>query len=96
MTDKTIWTRFYNMSFGGSSKLDSDVIWIEATEEEAVKLFEQIFKRDPYNVTCECCGEDYSIYEKEFNPKLNDWIVSKENIDDFKNHGKLLTQTFKL
>lgn len=58
------WTVFWDMSSGGSTKLKPyDMIYIQATEDNAIKIFEDIFDRDPYNVTCDCCGQDYSIDE---------------------------------
>lgn len=83
------WTRFFDMSSGGSNKVGPDVIWIQADEEKAVELFESIFKWDPTNVTCECCGQDYSIYEGDFRPSVGDWIVSKEDIEKFECGNKL-------
>ena len=87
---ESVWTRFFDMSSGGYEKLDYTVIWIEAPEEEAVKIFEDIFGRDPNNVTCPCCGEDYSIYEDVFEPRAGDAIVSKENIENFYGCGGCL------
>jgi hypothetical protein len=63
------WTRFYDMSSGGFEKLDYSVVWIEAPENEACDLFEEIFGLDPHNVTCPCCGTDYWVSEKE-NPEI--------------------------
>lgn len=83
----SVWTRFFDMCSGGSEKLDYSTIWIEAPEEEAVKIFEDIFGRDPNNVTCFCCGEDYAVYEHDFEPENGDAIVSKENIEKFYGDG---------
>ncbi len=60
-----MWTHFNDMQSGGERKLDYEHIFIEAEEFIAIELFERIFRRDPCNVTCSCCGPDYSIYEKE-------------------------------
>jgi hypothetical protein len=57
------WTQFFDMHSGGGQKLNWTHIFIQAPQEEAVKIFEQRFGRDPSNVTCECCGEDYSVTE---------------------------------
>lgn len=59
--EHTMWTEFDDMFSGGSQKLKWETICIEAGIDEAVCLFIQIFDRDPFNVTCECCGSDYSI-----------------------------------
>lgn len=59
-----MWTRFWDMRSGGGQKLDWALIYIELPEDEAVKYFAQRFKRDPNNITCTCCGPDYSIDEQ--------------------------------
>ncbi len=82
--DRTMWTKFYDMSSGGSEKLGAGTIWIEACESEAIDLFEQIFGRDPQNVTCPCCGPDYSIYKAEPNFQDGDWVVTSSDIERFK------------
>jgi hypothetical protein len=61
-------TRFMDMHSGGSCKIDingvgKQYIYIEAPEDAAVAIFEERFGRDPHNVTCNCCGNDYSISE---------------------------------
>ena len=40
-------------------------IYIEAPEPEARRVFKSLFDRDPDNVTCDCCGEDYSVSESD-------------------------------
>lgn len=56
------WTQFWDMHSGGYSKIsDIDKIYIEADGDEAIELFKRIFERDPGNVTCDCCGEDFSV-----------------------------------
>ena len=79
-----VWTRFFDMCSGGGEKLSSSVIWIEAEELEAISLFKQIFNRDPHNVTCNCCGEDYTVYERTFEPEPGHFIVSRSDIEKFK------------
>ena len=52
------------MHSGGGTKVDAyEHIYIEAPEDIATDVFRQRFKRDPRNVTCECCGPDYSVDE---------------------------------
>ena len=53
------------MHSGGGQKLDWAEIFIEADEPTARKYFEKRFGRDADNVTCECCGQDYSVSEAE-------------------------------
>lgn len=55
------WTLFWDMHSGGSQKLDWPFIIIEADEDEARKMFAEAFGRNPDDVTCNCCGEDYSV-----------------------------------
>lgn len=56
------WYQFMDMHSGGDSKLDWEYIYLRAgSDEEAVEKFETLFGRDPHNITCECCGADYSI-----------------------------------
>lgn len=57
------WTTFNDMHSGGGRKLSHEFIIIEDTEEMAIKIFQERFDRHPLNVSCECCGEDYSIRE---------------------------------
>lgn len=60
-----VWTHFWDMHSGGGQKLDWGHIYIEAPEAEARGTFEKLFGRDPNHVTCNCCGEDYSVSEEE-------------------------------
>lgn len=57
------WTRFVDMHSGGDQKLSHKIILIEAPEKEAECVFYNRFNRDPYWVTCSCCGSDYSLDE---------------------------------
>lgn len=59
------WTKFFDLHSGGGRKTDWDLIVIEAPEDEARRLFKDRTGRDPDNVTCSCCGSDYSVYEVE-------------------------------
>lgn len=54
-------TCFVDMHSGGGQKLDWSYIYIEAPEWLARGYFEKRFDRDPDNITCECCGSDYSV-----------------------------------
>lgn len=56
--------RFWDMHSGGAQKTPYDKIYIRAySEAEAIDKFEREFQRHPFNVTCQCCGEDFSISE---------------------------------
>ena len=61
-----MWTRFMDMHSGGKLKLKPhQYILMEAPQEEAEVIFQNRFGRNPYRVTCTCCGEDYSVGEHE-------------------------------
>ncbi len=52
-----------DMHSGGHLKTPYTHIYIDEPIGEAVKTFRDLFKRDPDNVTCKCCGEDF-VYEE--------------------------------
>lgn len=56
-----MWTEFRDMHSGGDQKLDWQLIYIELPKDAAIEYFKAAFGRDPDNVTCDCCGEDYSV-----------------------------------
>lgn len=57
-----MWTEFFDLHSGGSAQTKYSSIFIELPKSEAIVYFTENFS-DPYNVTCECCGQDYSVYE---------------------------------
>ena len=61
MSEKTEWTRLWDMHSGGGAKEGFEVCFIEAPEEEAKLIFYNRFGHNPERVTCTCCGADYSI-----------------------------------
>lgn len=66
MTKKNMWTQFMDMHSGGGLKEEPyGYIYIEAPEKEAKTIFYNRFGHNPERVTCTCCGNDYSINEKE-------------------------------
>lgn len=72
------WFEFFDMSSGGSEKTDHSVITIEAQSvHQAISIFEHTFDRDPLNVTCDCCGSDFSISQVE-KPNKKSFIIKKE------------------
>lgn len=61
-----MWTQFMDMHSGGKTKKEPyNYIYIEAKDDEAVTIFYNRFGRNPSQVTCTCCGEDYSISESK-------------------------------
>ena len=67
------WTLFWDMHSGGGSKEKWEHIYIEAPEEEAIKIFIARFGHDPHNITCQCCGKDYAIYESDTLEEASDY-----------------------
>jgi hypothetical protein len=56
------YTQFMDMHSGGGLKLQWQYIYIESdSQEQGITIFENMFGRDPSNVTCYCCGKDYSV-----------------------------------
>jgi hypothetical protein len=56
-----IWTRFNDMSSGGTQKTDWSIIFIQADVENATKYLNFKYEVHPDAVTCCCCGEDFAI-----------------------------------
>lgn len=66
MNSKIGVARFMDMHSGGRAKIqkngiDQNYVYIQAPEKLAVIIFKEMYDRDPENVTCQCCGEDYSV-----------------------------------
>lgn len=59
------WTHFWDMHSGGGQKLKWGHVFIEAAEKKARRIFRQRFHRSSRNVTCYCCGPDYSVSVSE-------------------------------
>lgn len=79
-----MWTQFWDMHSGGGLKEPPyHYIYIEAPEEEAVKVFYNRFGHNPFRVTCTCCGEDYSVSSEKSLAQLtafhrNCWAVEQK------------------
>lgn len=59
-----MYTRLYDMHSGGDLKVPPyRFIFIEGPESLAAAVYESRYGRSIYNITCNCCGADYSIYE---------------------------------
>ncbi len=65
---------------GGFDKTPHPQIFIELPEEQAIEYFERRFGQSPYNITCECCGEDYAVFSVTTTDHAggNDLIISFE------------------
>ncbi|RTK99467.1 MAG: hypothetical protein EKK57_09425 [Proteobacteria bacterium] len=85
------WTFFWDMHSGGSLKLKWHYIIVNLPQGEAIRYFKDNFGRDPYNVTCDCCGEDYSIMDySSFEEAAKFHLRKGELLDDFKDREDVL------
>jgi hypothetical protein len=78
-----MFTKFYDLHSGGYRKTKYAVIYIELNENEAITYFERFFGIDPLNTTCQCCGDDFDIYETDETPEIeeNTLIITLEQIN---------------
>jgi len=67
-----MYTRFFDLCSGGSQKEDFSTLYVELDEDRAVEWFYEKYGHSPHNVTCTCCGSDYSVYEVGDNPDMSD------------------------
>ena len=58
-----IWTHIWDMHGGGNTKTDCHHIFIQPNEEDAMRWANWKWSIHPYDVTCSCCGNDFSIDE---------------------------------
>jgi hypothetical protein len=78
-------TKFMDMHSGGHLKTPYTHIYIDETLGEAVETFKNLFKRDPDNITCKCCGEDFvyeqydSLEEATAYDRKCEWVDGKYN-----------------
>lgn len=56
-------TLFWDMNSGGGQKEEWSLIYIEADEDTACRIFYGRFGHSPHRVSCTCCGPDYSVTE---------------------------------
>lgn len=78
------WTRFFDMSSGGTEKTNWEIIYIELPVSTAINFFEQRFGINPNNITCFCCGHDFSIEEVDLPPLNPDETELIIGIDEIK------------
>lgn len=74
-------TRFMDMHSGGSQKLDFSKLYVPLPEKEAIAWFQNRYGRDPNNVTCGCCGEDYVVYELSTQAALDEYLAYDRRYD---------------
>jgi hypothetical protein len=95
-----IWTRFYDMHSGGSSKTRWDVIYVQAeSEADAIARFKHHTDKNPEAVACTCCGQNFSIIPKcaslEESSKFDrgEYEGSRrpvQSMDDFRKNARIL------
>jgi hypothetical protein len=99
-------TRFMDMHSGGKLKTPFTQIYIDAPLKDALDIFKNKFKRDPDNITCKCCGEDFVYEEHESLDEATaydrkcEWVESKYDLntakistDDYFKNNKVLLVT---
>ena len=72
-----------DMHSGGYLKTPYTHIYIDEPLGEAIETFRNLFKRDPDNITCKCCGEDF-VYEEYSSLEEATAYDRKANWDDTK------------
>lgn len=87
-----MWYRFSDLHSGGFAKTKYHKVYIEAPDDnDAEQLFTQVMGRNPHNVTCTCCGVDYSIidfatldeateYERECYGESSDEYAKRDDV----------------
>lgn len=85
-----MWTKFMDMHSGGGSKEAWEYIYIEAHEEEAKTIFYNRFGHNPENVTCVCCGDDYSITESETLEEATSYERGGRTLAEYKQDKRIL------
>jgi len=75
-----MWTHFGDMHSGGGTKEDWGHIFIEAPEEEARIIFYNRFGHNASRISCTCCGEDYSVSEKETLAECAGWHAKDQGV----------------
>ena len=81
-----VWTKFKDSHAGGYLKIDkTEAIFIEAPQDEAINVFYNRFGVNPNQVSCTCCGDDYTIYETD-----------ESEIDDLGTYPAIVIKTYDI
>lgn len=75
------WTFFWDMHSGGSLKTEWHFIAIQAGRDNAVQYANWKWNIHEDNVTCTCCGNDFSVFATD---KYNSWD------DEEKDNGNII------
>jgi hypothetical protein len=77
-------TVFFDRHSGGFAKTPYKVVYVELPEHEAREVFEAHFNLNSRNVTCECCGPDFGVWEEEYaeGEYPDEFILTPEHAGD--------------
>lgn len=103
MNTQKVTTRFMDMHSGGRLKTPYTHIYIQEPLDEALETFKGLFARNPDNVTCKCCGEDF-VYEQYssleeataydrgcvYTKDSYDLTTCQMSVDEYLKYGKVL------
>lgn len=85
-----MWTRFFDMSSGGGEKTEWSIIYVEAdSEDQAVDIFSERFG-DPYNITCDCCGSDFSVGSQDSLEEITEFDRDGVSVENFFVNNRVL------
>lgn len=90
MEKNIVWTRFNDMHSGGHQKLEFAIYYINAPEKEAKIIFYNRFGRNPYRITCTCCGEDYCASEYDSLEEATAFDRNCKRISFRKDNGEMI------
>jgi hypothetical protein len=86
--ENNMWTFFFDMHSGGSAKTDYDHIFIQAeSTDKAIEIFEDCFGFSPLSISCDCCGNDYSISSEDTLDKATKAIRRKMSLETYINQS---------
>lgn len=82
--DRLTWTKVYVNNPRGVRPLPFHWVYIQANETLARAIFEDRFKMSPDQVTCPCCGSDFSLFEEDGHLKdITQWERDDESLANF-------------
>lgn len=82
-------TRFMDMFSGGSKNTPYEYVYIEAEEDIAAEVMEKVFDAWPYNVNCECCGQNFSVSEYKTLGEATEWDRRGTGLEDWLSNPKV-------
>lgn len=82
---------FMDMCSGGYQKTKYTFIFIVAeSQDKAVNVFKKTFKRNPFNITCDCCGFDFEIQEYKDLEEASFYNLKVDSFFSFSNENVLV------